>query len=262
MQDRREGQKMERLKNKVIVVAGAGGIGAGLAVRFAQEGASVVLGDINADAAQSVVERIRANGGTAVATSLDGAEDSSCKELIGLAVSQFGGLDGIHVNFAELGDGSRAVDILDLDMADFDEAMRVNTRGYVLCTRHAIPALLERGGGAIVYTSSNAAYVGEPVRVAYAMSKGAILPLMRHVASRFGSEGIRANAIAPGVIMHPRLESAMPEAAMAAFLQQTVLKRLGTPEHIAALAALLMADEGNFITGQVLSVDGGDFQRP
>jgi NAD(P)-dependent dehydrogenase (short-subunit alcohol dehydrogenase family) len=252
----------ERLHNKVIVVAGAGGIGSGIAYRLASEGASVVLGDINLDAAENTVAEIAAGGGSAIATQLDGADDASCKALIELAVLRFGGLDGIHINFTDLRDGGNAVDVLDLDLDDFDATIRVNVRGFLLCTRHAIPAILARGGGSIVYTASNAAYMGEPVRVAYAMSKGAVLPLMRHVASRFGPQGLRANAIAPGVIMHPRLASMMPEEAGAAFREQTKLKTLGEPKDIAAVSALLMSEDGKFITGQVIAVDGGGFMRP
>jgi len=251
-----------RLSGKVIIVAGAGGIGGGIARRLAADGASVVLGDIVFDAATKVVTDIAEAGGTAVATELDGSDDASCKAIVELATSRFGGLDGIHVNFADLADGSSMNDVLELDLDVFDATMKVNVRGFLLCTRHALPALLARGGGSIVYTASNAAYMGEPVRVAYAMSKGAILPLMRHVANRFGREGIRANAIAPGVIMHPMLESLMPDDAKATFAEETALKRLGKPNDIAAVSALLMSDDGDFITGQVIAVDGGGFMRP
>lgn len=251
-----------RLKDKVIIVAGGGGIGNGIAHRLSADGAAVVLGDINLEAAQATVAEIVAAGGTAVAAHLDGAEEMSSKALIDMAISRFGGLDGMHINFADLRDGGRVVDVLDLDLADFDETMRVNVRGFLLCTRHAIPALLARGGGSIVYTASNAAYMGEPVRVAYAMSKGAVLPLMRHVASRFGPKGLRANAIAPGVIMHPRLAEMMPDEVKATFRRETALKTLGQPKDIAAVSALLMSDDGEFITGQVIAVDGGGFMRP
>lgn len=252
----------KRLNGKTIIVAGAGGIGGGIAHRLAHEGANVVVGDISYGAAELVAGEISEAGGSAIPTQLDGADDGSCNALVELALTKFGGLDGIHINYADLQDGGNVVDILDLDLDHFDAAMRVNVRGFLLLTRRAIPALLTRGGGSIVYTASNAAYVGEPVRVAYAMSKGAILPLMRHVASRFGPRGLRANAIAPGVIMHPRLASAMPEAAKAAFCEQTRLGRLGEPKDIAAVSAMLMSSDGEFITGQVIAVDGGGFMRP
>jgi NAD(P)-dependent dehydrogenase (short-subunit alcohol dehydrogenase family) len=253
---------MDRLKGKTLIVAGGGGIGTGVARRLASEGASLVLGDIDLEAAEAVVADIVSEGGTAIATAFDGASETSCNELIRFAISAFGGLDGIHINFANLDDGHGWVDVMQLDLKDFETAMNVNVRGYLLCTRAVIPALIERGGGSIVYTASNSAYLPEEVRVAYGMSKAAILPLMRHVATHFGAQGIRANAIAPGLIMHRNLAALMPEEAQAAFAKVTALRRLGQPKDIAAVSALLLSDDAEFITGQVIGVDGGGFMRP
>ena len=139
--------------------------------------------------------------------------------------------------------------------------MRVNARGFVLCTRHAIAAMLRRGGGSMLYTSSGAAFMAEKVRVAYAMSKVAGHALMRHVANRFGPNGIRANVIAPGVIAHPRFDAIIPRDLAEQMTMQVAMRRLGRPPDIAALSALLMSDEGSYITGQVISVDGGTSMR-
>jgi NAD(P)-dependent dehydrogenase (short-subunit alcohol dehydrogenase family) len=123
--------------------------------------------------------------------------------------------------------------------------------------------MLTRGGGSMIYTSSASAYMGEPVRLAYAMSKASLHALMRHVAAAFGPKGIRANVIAPGVMWHPKLEQYMTPEVVAGFKAANLLKtRLGTPGDIAAMAALLMADEGAYITGQSISVDGGRTLRP
>jgi NAD(P)-dependent dehydrogenase (short-subunit alcohol dehydrogenase family) len=252
----------KRLTGKVIIVAGAGGIGNELARRYAREGASVLIGDIDGSLAETVAQEIAAAGDTAIAAQLDGADDASVKAAVDQAVARFGGLDGCHANFAGYNQGDDE-DILGLPMEDFDKVMSVNARGFVLCTRHALPHLLARGGGAMVYTSSAAAYLGEPVRLTYGMSKAALHALMRHVARRFGPEGIRANVIAPGVILHPKLEAMLPAETVQGFRDVTLLKtRLGQPGDIAAMGALLMSDEGAFITGQVLSVDGGTIMRP
>lgn len=252
-----------RLGGKVIIVAGAGGIGDELARRYAAEGASVVVGDIDAGVAEAIAAEINSGGGTARGVELDGAKDDSIGAIVDLATSEYGGLDGFHANYADFSDGQEPNDVLDLSLADFDRTMQVNARGFLLCTRHAVPALLARGGGSMVYTSSGAAHIGEPVRVGYAMSKAAVNALMRHVAIRFGPQGIRANAIAPGVIAHARLEAVLPPEVVEGFKQANALKtRLGAPGDIAALGALLMSDEGAYITGQVLSVDGGDSMRP
>jgi len=254
-----------KLEGKVIVVAGAGGIGAGIARGLADEGATVVIGDIRPDAAAEVAEAIVARGGAAVASALDGTDETSATEIVSLAVSRFGGLDGIHINFAHL-DNARpsgmATDLLGQDLGAFDEAMRVNARGYLVCTRQAIPALLTRGAGSIVYTATNSIYNGAADLLGYAMSKAPILPLMRHVATRYGPQGIRANAISPGLIVHAGLEAVLSQDELAGYASASPVKRLGRPNHIAAVSALLMSDDGDFITGQVIAVDGGAFMRP
>jgi NAD(P)-dependent dehydrogenase (short-subunit alcohol dehydrogenase family) len=251
-----------RLEGKVIVVAGAGGIGDELARRYAREGASVLVGDLDGAAASALAADIEGGGGVAIGVELDGADDDSVSSAVGLAVSRFGGLDGLHANFASFRDGAGATDVLTMALDDYDEAMRVNARGFLLCTRHALPALLARGGGSIVYTSSGAADMGEAVRVAYAMSKSAGHALMRHVAKRFGPDGVRANTVAPGVIAHERFRAVISPEIAEAFSQATALKSLGSPADIAAMGALLMSDDGRYITGQVISVDGGTTMRP
>lgn len=252
---------MQRLVGKVIVVAGGGGIGGGLARRYAAEGAAVVLGDLDAASTEKIVEDIRRAGGTALGVRLDGADEASVNAAVALAVERFGGLDGFHANFASFKDGESGADILDLPMEVFDEVMRVNARGFVLCTRAAIPQMLKRGGGSLVYTTSGAAFSGEPVRLAYAMSKVAAHALVRNVASRFGPQGIRANAIAPGLITHERFEAVMDPDLVRQMAARIPVGRIGTPQDIAAMGALLMAEEGSFINGQVLSVDGGVTMR-
>lgn len=250
----------DRLKDKVIVVAGAGGIGSGLARRYAAEGACVVIGDIEEYGARTLAAEISEAGGTAIGTHLDGGDDASVRALVDLAVSSFGGLDGFHANYASFAEGGEQ-SIVDLPLDVYDEVMRVNARGFVLCTRHAVPAMIARGGGSLVYTTSGAAHGGEPVRAAYAMSKAAVHALVRHVAQRFGPQGVRANAIAPGVIAHGRFDEVIPAEMQEMFKQTNALKMLGAPEDIAAAGALLMSDDGRFITAQVISVDGGATMR-
>ncbi|MBB4858351.1 NAD(P)-dependent dehydrogenase (short-subunit alcohol dehydrogenase family) [Novosphingobium chloroacetimidivorans] len=253
---------MQRLTGKVVIVAGAGGIGSGLARRYAQEGACVVLGDIDRDGVdRSVREITQGTGGTAIGVDLDGSDEDAIGAAVSLAVSRFGGLDGFHANFASFADSATQADVLGLPMSAYDEVMRVNARGSVLCARAAIPEMLKRGGGSLVFTTSGAAFAGEPVRLAYAMSKVAVHALVRNVANRFGKEGIRCNAIAPGVITHDRFESMIDADTSAKMAGRVPVGRLGRPEDIAAMSALLMSDEGSFITGQVLSVDGGNSMR-
>jgi NAD(P)-dependent dehydrogenase (short-subunit alcohol dehydrogenase family) len=249
---------MRRLDGKVILVAGAGGIGGGLAARFASEGATVVLGDMDEDGPAGIVASIERAGGHAVAMRLDGGDEASFAEAIALCRNRFGGLDGAHLNFATFVDNDESKSVVDLPLDVYDEAIRINQRGFFLGTRAVVPALLERGGGTILYTSSIAAYRGGASRVAYAMAKSAIHALMRHVAVKFGVDGIRANAIAPGTIMHGKWDAELPQEMKDGLLAISLVKsRLGRPEDIAGLAALLMSDEGSYITGQVMCVDGG-----
>jgi NAD(P)-dependent dehydrogenase (short-subunit alcohol dehydrogenase family) len=253
---------MMRLEGKTILIAGGGGIGGGLARRYAQEGAKVLLGDIDVDAAARTVGEITAAGGDALATQLDGADERSIAAAVTLACKSYGGLDGLHANFASFVDQDQDTGILELPLAAFDETVRVNLRGFYLCTRAALPAILDRGGGSIIYTSSPAASKGEPTRVAYAISKAGGHALMRHVAARYGARGVRANSISPGSVLHARHEGALPPAMKEWLYGLALIKsRLGRPEDIAAMCALLMSEEGAYITGQVISVDGGVTMR-
>ena len=195
---------MRGLEDQVVVVAGGGsGIGAATAVRLAEEGASVVVGDLVGDNAEAVADGIRAAGGRAVAAQFDIAIDESVAELVAVAVAEFGGLDALHANAADLSEECimQDSDALAVDLGVFDRTITVNLRGHLLCTRHAIPRMLERGGGTIVYTSSASGHVGEPQRPSYGISKSGINALMRHVSSRWGREGIRANCVAPGMVL-------------------------------------------------------------
>jgi len=252
----------QRLTGKIIAVAGAGEIGSALAKRYASEGACVIIGDIDEAGARSVAEKIGAAGGKAIGMVLDGADETSVASFFDRAVAEFGGIDGAHVNFATFADGAQDDDVLDLPLATYDEVMRINARGFMLCTRRAVPELLKRGGGAIVYTSSAAAHAGDPVRAAYAMSKAAVNALMRHVASRFGASGIRANAIAPGFVVYPSIAHHLEGAVGEAIRNEIALRQFAAPEDMAGLAALLMSDDGRYITGQVISADGGMTMRP
>ncbi|MGH8447110.1 MAG: SDR family NAD(P)-dependent oxidoreductase [Solimonas sp.] len=253
---------MHRLAGKVLIIAGGGsGIGAETARRLAAEGAAVVIGDLNGAAAEQVAARIVGEGGAARGLACDIADEPSVTALVQTAVREHGGLDGIHINAADM----RAIlddgDALGVPLSVFDRTLHVNLRGHLLCTRAALPALLTRGGGAIVYTSSGAADMGEPTRVSYAVSKSGLHALMRHVATRWGKAGVRANAIAPGLVLTEQLRDHFPEDLRQATLAITRSPRLGQSADIAAMVAMLMSADGAWINGQVLGVDGGALLR-
>ena len=251
------------LEGKSVLVAGGGGIGNVLALRYAAEGARVVLGDINVAMAEEAAHVIARDGGDAIAIHLDGADEKSVDRAIAACRDRFGGLDGAHINFGFLADGNPEVGILELPIETYDETQRVNARGFYLCTRAALPPMIERGGGSIVYTSSAAANASNPAQVAYSMSKAAGQALMRHVATRFGPQGIRANTIAPAMTLHAGIEALVPPHMIDWARGAAAIKaRVGRPEDVAAMGALLLSDDGSYITGQVISIDGGTTMRP
>ncbi len=253
---------MLRLEGKSILVAGAGGIGSELARHYAAEGASIVLGDLDGDGANAVAAEIESAGGRAFGIHLDGSDENSVKAAVAFACDRFGGINGLHANFATFVDGLDDIGIADLPMEIFDETIRVNLRGFVLCARSVLPALIDSGGGSILFTSSIAAYRGAATQPAYAMSKEAGHALMRHIATRYGPRGIRANSIAPGTIIHGNLAETLPADFKQQLLDIAQIKsRFGRPMDIAALGALLMSDDGSYITGQVITVDGGATMR-
>jgi NAD(P)-dependent dehydrogenase (short-subunit alcohol dehydrogenase family) len=252
------------LDNKVVIVAGLGGIGNGLARRYFDEGALLVIGDLDGDLARRVAGELDAASERVLGVPLDGADEESVIATVKLAVDTFGRLDGVHVNFTNAADAYLPGGVVDLPLEAFDEVMRVNTRGFVICAKHTIPAMIESGGGSLVFTASIDAYNGAGSRVSYQMSKAAELALMRHIARKYGPKGIRANAIAPGLIWHYKFdENPMPDGIIdQTRARQMIKSRFGTPDDVAAMGALLLSDDGSFITAQTISVDGGVTFRP
>ena len=159
-----------RLEDKVIIVAGAGNIAAGLVKRFHAEGAKVVVGDINPQAAPKIADVVDPSGERVIATTLDGADEGSIAAIVDLAVSRFGGLHGFHANYAVFHDSLTKAGVVDLPIDIYDQMMHVNARGYVLCTQKAVPAMIASGGGAMLYTTSADAFRGAPVRLRISIS--------------------------------------------------------------------------------------------
>lgn len=249
---------MRGLKGKrALVAGGATGIGAATARRLTEEGARVVIADINAAGAEKTAAAIRDAGGEAYGTEFDISEEPSVKAAVDFAKAKLGGLDLLHVNAAALHLCPQDTNVMDVDLDVFDEMHRVNLRGHLLCTRHALPLLLENEDGAIVYTSSIAAVNGTPSLPGYSTSKAAINALARHVASTWGKQGIRANAVQPGLVMSEAVAAVMTDEMYEARMKIMRSTRLGQPEDIAAMIAFLLSEDGEWINGQVITVDGG-----
>ncbi|MGO9158515.1 SDR family NAD(P)-dependent oxidoreductase [Mycobacterium sp.] len=254
---------LQGLTDKVaMVVGGATGIGAATAARLGREGCRVVIGDIAEDAARQTAERIAAAGGTATHVAFDLANPDSVAELIDTAATTYDGVDLLFNVGADMSTIRADTDVVDIDFAVWDRVMTVNLRGYVAALKYAIPRMLDRGGGAIVNMSSAAAFQGEPARPAYATAKAGIGALTRHVASRWGKEGIRCNAVAPGFTATEAIRS-VPQwpDLQAGALKRIRGTRVGDPSDIAALVAFLLSEEGEWINGQVVNIDGGTVLR-
>ncbi|GBE66708.1 putative short-chain type dehydrogenase/reductase [Mycobacterium sp. MFM001] len=254
---------LQGLAGKVVLVAGgATGIGATTAARLAAEGCHVVVGDIAAEAAQETARTIVEEGGTATAVTFDLADPASVAHLVAETVKTYGRLDALFTVGADMSSLQGDSDVVDIDFDLWDHVMAVTLRGYVAAMKYSIPHILERGGGAIVNMSSAAAFQGEPARPAYAASKAGVGALTRHVATRWGKEGIRCNAVAPGFTATEAIRS-VPQWPD---LEKSALKRIrgprvGRPTDIAGVVAFLLSDEGAWINGQVINVDGGTVLR-
>jgi NAD(P)-dependent dehydrogenase (short-subunit alcohol dehydrogenase family) len=257
---------MRGLDGKVIVVAGGGtgaagpGNGATTAIRLADEGASVVVGDLSGEAADATVRLIHARGGRAVPLEFDIAEDVSVRALVSCALEHYGGVDGLHANAADVSPEVLGVDgetnLLTIPLAVWQRTLDVNLTGFLLMARAVIPPMLERGGGGITNTVSDAMHAGEKVRVAYATSKCGLVAVMHHIAGRWGREGIRCNSISPGIIART---DEMAEAMQATRRSEPRSPRAGRPDDVASIAAYLLSDDGAWVNGQVWSVNGGRF---
>jgi NAD(P)-dependent dehydrogenase (short-subunit alcohol dehydrogenase family) len=249
------------LEQKVIVVAGgATGIGAEAAAQFVNSGAQVVVGDINEERGRHTVEAI---GKDTVFVPFDIADEDSVKELIEVAVSTFGRLDGLFSNAADLRPEvlSNDTDIVSMDVETWHHSLAVDLTGFFYTARNAVPHLLAAGGGSIVVTSSAAAFAGGSSRPAYATSKAGLGALVRHIASRWGRQGIRCNAVAPGLVLSDEMRPKVPAERQEAYLASQQFSRLGEPRDVAGMVAFLLSDAAEWITGQVIGVDGGMVMR-
>ncbi len=248
-------------KDKVCIVTGARstgdelGIGAAVSVRFAELGAHVIVVDADGDGAEKLSLRIREAGGSATAFGVDVSSEAEVASLVDRVLAATGRIDVLHNNaaIAPLDD----MDVASMSVETWDRVLGVNLRGPMLGCKHVVPVMLKQGGGSIINTSSAAALLGNTVRAAYAASKAALNNLTRHVATAYGRAGVRCNAVSPGLVLTPHAREVMSDAANTMMRKQTILPRLGVSADIVSAVVFLASDDASFITGQIISVDGG-----
>lgn len=247
---------MKRLENKIaFITGGAGGIGMACAERFIAEGAKVIIADLFADAAKKGAERL---GPDAFGIGVDIGDESSVKDGIAAAIAHFGRIDILFNNAALTSPGVMGLDsdVVNVPMDVWNSTLHVNLTGTMLCCRYAIPHMADNGGGTILNTASGAGLAADVARVAYGVSKAGMIALTKYVATQHGHEGIRANAICPGPVVTP-LSLELTGDMMAFVRRQMPLGKLGAPKDIAALASFLVADESEYINGEIIAIDGG-----
>lgn len=247
---------MERFKEQVAVVTGgASGIGEAVCRRLVREGARVLIGDRNMDLARRLAAEL---GAPAVAVEFDAADVSSVQALVEGAVARFGRLDVLHNN-AAIGTPevhARDTNAIEIDFATWDLVMAVNLRAYLAACKYALPHMIARGKGAIVNSASAGGFSGDMSRIAYNVSKTAIIGLSRQIATQHGPQGIRSNAIAPGLVLTPAARAVAADV-IEVMERHILTAQFGEPEDIANLVCFLASDEARYITGQTYIIDGG-----
>ena len=256
MSDERQG----RVAGKVaLVTGGAGGIGGATARALAHHGASVAVLDVDASGAERVAEAIRSSGGDALAVTADLADEAAVLGAIGTVVDRFGRLDVLHNN-AALTDSdflNRDTPVTDLDLEVWNRTLAVNLTSQMLTCKQAIPEMVRHGGGSIINLSSGASLKGDRTRTAYGVSKAGVNALTMYVATSHGKKNIRVNTIVPGLIITDAVRAHLNEDILSGLSRAILTTHLGEPDDIANLVIFLASDESRYITGQMISVDGG-----
>jgi NAD(P)-dependent dehydrogenase (short-subunit alcohol dehydrogenase family) len=244
-----------RLAGKAAIVTGGGsGIGRAAALRFAAEGAAVLVTDVAGATAEAVAKEATAAGATAHGMAVDVTDGEQVTAMVDRAVAAFGGVDVLLTAAGIIAFG----DVVETEPDVWDRVLAVNLTGAYRCARAVIPVMVARGGGSIVtISSSTGAHDAAPRTAAYIASKGGIAMLTKAMAVDHAAAGVRVNAIAPGPTATPMLQAVMSPDELRAFGQAMPIGRLAEPAELAAAALFLASDDASFVTGAVFAVDGG-----
>lgn len=250
---------MKRVEGKIaLITGGASGIGLSAATLMAKEGAKVVIADFNFEGAKEAAQNIKKQGGEAAAVFLDASKEESIKAAVDFTVEQYGTITVLFNNVG-LTNLHKDLDVVNMDLEEWDRLMNVNVKSVLLGSRFAIPHMIKAGGGSIINTASMAAFAGDALRSAYGASKAAVVNLTRYIAAQYGKDGIRCNGVAPGLILTPAAKNNMPKEVLDIFAKFNALPYHGEADDIGYTALFLASDESKFITGQTIQVEGGHY---
>jgi NAD(P)-dependent dehydrogenase (short-subunit alcohol dehydrogenase family) len=250
---------MARLEGKVALITGAGrGIGRGIALKFAAEGAKVGVLDLDARLCQEVVDEIEGAGGEAIVLGADISDEAQANDAVSRLMTRFGAITVLVNNAAVMPSGR----LHETSPADFDRCLAVNLRGTYLVSRAVIPGMLQVGKGSIIHMASVTGLLGLPGIAVYSATKGALMALARVMSTDYARFGIRTNAVAPGTIDSPMLHDFVAQQTDQArirreFDEMHPIGRVGTIEEVANVCLFLASDEASFVTGATYTVDGG-----
>jgi NAD(P)-dependent dehydrogenase (short-subunit alcohol dehydrogenase family) len=244
-----------RLKGKTAIITGtAGGIGRASARLFVQEGAQVALFDID-EAGMNETARLIGDPENYLTLTTDISSESNVARSVAQVIRRFGKIDILFSNAALNRNFKPALETTD---ADWDAEHNVTLKGAFRCCRHVVPHMLERKSGSIIFTASYMAFVALPGMTAYCTAKGGLLQLARSLACDYSPKGIRVNVVAPGPIDTPVFDTVRDRADLIeAIIKKTLLGRMGKPEEVAKVALFLASDDASYMTGSVVTVDGG-----
>lgn len=248
-----------RMSGKVaLITGGASGIGLSTAYLMAKEGAKVVIADFNLEGAKAASEHIKAQGGEAIGIFLDAGNEASIKEAVESTVKQYGKITTLYNNVG-LSNLKKDLDVVNIDLDEWDRLFNVNLKSVLLGARFAIPHMIEAGGGSIINTASMAGFASDAVRVAYGASKAGVVNLTKYIATQYGKHNIRCNAVAPGLILTPAAKNNMSPQLLDTFGKYNAVPYHGEPDDIGYTVLFLASDESRFITGQTIQVEGGHY---
>lgn len=249
---------MSRLAGKVaIVTGGAGGIGAATAHELAGEGAAVAVVDIDEAKAQEVTEEIRRTGAQAIALGGDLADEDVARSVVQATVAEFGRIDILHNNAALTASEflSRDTTVSEMPLDVWQRSMEVNLGSQLLMCKYVVPQMYN--GGSIINMSSGAALKGDRTRLAYGVSKAGVHALTMYVATSEGKRGVRANTVVPGLILTDAVRAHLSDDILAGLSRATLTPYVGQPKDVAELVGFLASEQSRYITGQMISIDGG-----